>query len=1226
MRPFRSALQILLTVAILFTNAATAQQNNWDNADWRRDYIGTPSFRLVDDNKMAQLRQHALERKRRLQQISQNVQQQVAVVTQLQNKRKNKRQKKQALKSLTARDEQRKITLKAEYQEAKRKARRLTLEVQKAQQALPLANAELLQAQQNNTSAIAQVAAAKAEMQEARKALREIQLACRTTPTADCPKKIAESKKIAAAKQKVLAAARIVAQNSAAAVKTKAQHVSALNKEITTKQGKITAQQNQLAAIDRETLQIAQNMAARKIKIRNLNGEIAQLKSKIDIEKPKLIRLTERQQRAADVSAEATHRAREYRRRLISRVLLANNQGAIDGANAGNSDGRELSQQLGARYGTADGEQDGDQRGRLDGQQREHNAGHAAGLLEGAQRAVERGKIDGTALGRVQGNIAAAKKQGTSDGQNRAENSNAIQVGRQQGQAAGMERAIDSGREEGTKLGKKQAIAKYEDISLPTQEVKGKFFGTFSYRVPAYPGPTHDRYNTQAANNYRRKIVQMAYIDGYAFSYALNSRTSFADTIASNYSRPYNVANERAYRRALDIYYGESYTAGHTLGDSEAFDRDYPTQKAYYFAIAEKYYLENPETDSTEYTTTYSAVEAATYNTVYEEIRLEHYTTTEDATYRGNIAEQTEIFRAQRFATVEKVYREHPVLAFVKTGRQDAGINKIAANDHVYQPQEKVLHHLVVKNYGVKAAQNVVLKLNGVAFVLPAIAGQSAVTLLAAAQSKIPAQAPIGQKELYRYAIEAPLTAEATIQGRHYKNATAGLLATDKKALKVQYPLSLAGLKTAGDLIVGEDTPLTMTLQNNSKRAYHGPLEIILDVQANSQIIKQKFKNITTLSLAQSLKLDDAIALVKDPADYFQMVSFNGKIMKKGVTLGFLKAPFSIIAKEIYRERPQVPVLIVNSARSTIDLLDVIASSGGLENLSVLDLSLTQRNSQVLGQGLKNKTALVLAADSGSTVREMRSLLQKSENLALIFTDDHAQGLATFQEDEMAQDATTMDIAMAGYTDNSSSLKMLFTNPHRVTSLKDSTVAIQANLKNYRSFLPLAAKLIVAPAKLIADLSAQTNTSSYFAPATELMQNYHVLHARNMAEIMNINTAYDKSGQRGSRDTAYRRMISNDETLIVNQFKKTLGKQKKVSDDKLGITMAAINFAHTTRFAMATYKPFSRPMMSKIQDRVQGIMKIIEKNSHKPLKKKLGKKLYKKVVKAKGLHRPFFNP
>ena len=122
-----------------------------------------------------------------------------------------------------------------------------------------------------------------------------------------------------------------------------------------------------------------------------------------------------------------------------------------------------------------DGDRDGQDDGTSAGQDRDYNIGYGEGQVAGNLRAQEEGEKDGTRTGTIQGNIDAAEREGEEAGIIRANESDASQVGQQQGQVAGLDRAVRTGNTNGTRIGEDEGIAKYENTTLQDSNIDGSY-------------------------------------------------------------------------------------------------------------------------------------------------------------------------------------------------------------------------------------------------------------------------------------------------------------------------------------------------------------------------------------------------------------------------------------------------------------------------------------------------------------------------------------------------------------------------------------------------------------------------------------------------------------------------------------------------------------------------------------------------------------------------------
>ncbi|OUR97164.1 hypothetical protein A9Q84_12620 [Halobacteriovorax marinus] len=1183
----KTRLATSLSLALLFSISPTVLAN----PDWARSYVGNLSFRLTEDP--------GLQTKVQSVTIAQNEFTSItAKVTAQDNATKKLRDEHKAIKKKIRKlsDElTNSITKKGKLQQEKT-AKVATLpglqtEVDMAKAAVSQKDSVLKQSQ------------AKLVKQEQK--LAGLETSCAATPTAQCQKKIKRTKTAIAA-TKVTVKANQDALTTAKTFKaTKVANLKAANKVVT----KLT---KKIADLDTA-------ITTKNAQVQVLKTQETQKAAQVNIATTTLKTLKKKQDRKQVKLTDAKKLVKKYRDRLISRVLAVNKTGAQEGALDGEGDGRILSNRLGSYHGSRDGDFDGEVDGIREGKQRSHAAGYRTGQVDGSTRAEREGQEDGQIDGTEQGNIDAATRIGKVDGRERAQNSNAATLGNSQGETAGHQRAEDTGRRDGTKTGEAQAIQQFESKSLKPITLDGQFAGSFARIIPAYPTQHRGR-NFNPSASYNRKIVKQAFRDGYKRRYKRRQQATYEATI----SRVYNVIYDDNYNDSYDEFYNRPYPAhrqaGYDQGERAAYNRDYQGHYDNSYNDFRTQFSMSPNRNSNEFKVTYSRVENSTYESVFESIRSAHYRTAEVRTFEANIARQTELFRTSRHAAVSKIYNEKPVLKFISSSITDAGINGVAGRDGIFQPGETTVHDIVVKNFGKVAAKNVkVVMENGAKFVVPSIAAGSIVKVKGVAKSQV-ASAPAGRIDTKILTAYAPLSAEAKIQGRHYANPSQGKINVgDTKKNKIQFPFNLSRLNTAGTLIIGEANSLNVAMTNGSSRAYTGDIKISLEVNANTNIITKNFNPVTKIASKKTISLTDATLLINDESDIYTPLTFRARVSKKGVTLGYLNSPLTSMAKAPFIAKNGKPIVVVNSDASARDLVDLLATMGGLKGASVLDTSLPTRNRAPLANGVKGKTLLVLEK---AAIKSIDGMLNKSENTVMILIDELQNGYTGLKSIKTFRDAEAFNYDVAGVSKNT---KVIFANPMRVGGLKSAVPALIADINSYKKYLSLANLMKLSNDQILGKIESEVTKTNFFSADTAKRQLIQMANIRAIDEVMRINKHYKLSGEGLSRDKDIADLVKDDKSLLHNRLGKLV--DGKTRDKNVSLFLFAYDFYYTMRNALKHYDPIEDRIKFAVQNRMfgtlfsSGALKKVKK-SYKALKK-YDKKLYKKVTGLKGLHAPF---
>lgn len=1162
-----------MMLAVIAITAQLVAGNAMADQDWRRDYIGTPTFKLTDNPKLHKLKQRVKVLRAELDRLNQRVATKQSALEKLQ------KQRKKLSKEIS--------TLESQIVSALEKKQQLEAQ-------LPAQETAATNAQTAAQAAAQGERQAKKKLDQAKTKLTQAETACTAAPTPECQAKVDKLKKRVATLTTQHAAAAKGAADTKAAAQAAKKTVQQTKKKIADITAKNVTRTQQVTAKKAEVNTV-------KSKIQTTNNELKPLLGQVKIKTAEFKKVDQAR--------------RTLRQDLITRILRANQRGARMGRDSGQREGLELAQFRGRRFGETDGFRDGELVGTRDGQQASYDAGMRQGDLDGAARARREGEQNGTIEGTRQGNIDAGDREGTAAGTTRAQNSDAAQVGQRQGETDGFQRSVDTGNRVGTAKGESQGIKKYETNDLQLEDAFGPFAGSFRQEIPEFPRDFRQGRHWNPRPQAPGRLARLAHLDGYEVRYFQATRLTYDREIERYYVGHY----DQSYRTAYDDFSRRDYPAyrqdGYRTGEGRAFNRDYPGVYDSFFNQYRDQFSQNPDRNSAAYRDTYTSSERSAYANVYEQIRRASYNQHEEATFERNIAEQTEIYRAKRFAAVSAIYENNSVLKFVGSQIADGGIQEVAKLDGVFQPGEKTFNSVKIVNFGKKAAENVTVSVNGKSFKLPVVNARTKTTLKGVASATIAPQARIGSTFKSQLTLVQKLTAEKKIQGRHFVDANSGVLAVDTKNITVQYPLDLTGLASTSQLLINQKNKMNVTVTNRSKRAYNGPIEVKLTSNATSQVIKKGFNPVTKLT--SSTKLSDAEILVTDERDVYTPVTFSATITKNGVTLGRLSKVFNTMVKAPYREkRNDVPVVVVDADKNARDLLDVIALLGGVNKVSVLDISLNSLNRATLTNGLKGKTLLLVDNGRGSVVRPFGVTLEKSTNSVAIYVDHNRQSLKLALQTGAFKDAAQFPVEITGL----GQINMVFTNPLRASGVKANTPAIQASMQSFVNYLGFAELLKLGATKHVEKIKATMNGSNYFAPSKELSQLAETFNVMMLGEIANINMAYKLSGSTFNRDKNIAKRVVRDKTLYNNVLLKA--SDVSVSESALGIHLFAVNAIYTLHQAMNNYKPISKPFMGKVEGYVDDVRKDMEKNFKKKLRRKF-KTIYKKVYDNEGKFTPF---
>lgn len=953
----------------------------------------------------------------------------------------------------------------------------------------------------------------------------------------------------------------------------------------------------EIARLDGEIAEKSRQAGALKLESAPLNVRIDQIRNDFNLS----ARRTEDARQRMQI---AGRNQEQYRNDLIIAVKKINGEGARVGQSDGAMDGADLSAKTAYDRGTVDGRYDGQQQGTVDGQDRYYRRGAEQGDRDGSTRATFDGNRDGTNEGTINGNKSAGSREGRIAGIKRGDASNAAAVGTEQGKKAGMARAVSTGQADGRNIGESETTKKLESGELKSVNLNGSFAGSFQRRSPEYAGDFNGP-NYKPRINHSKEILAKAFADGYNFNYRQFARFEFQRRIDADYNQYYDENYRMAYDSAVSREYPAYYDQGRRDGDAQAYARTYPIVRAESYRVAFEKMDAGPARSSAEYKASYADSELFAFNQRYEDIRRANYDRLESEVFTANIAAQTEIYRQKRTAEVNAIYNNNAILEFVSSDMLDGGIKGVALLDGVFQPGETTNHNVVLRNFGFKAATNVSVQLEGgQAVKIPEVPARSLVIVKGAAQSSVTA----GLGSVYRSSLNviSPLVTNDAVEGRFYDKAANGLVKlADQKAVRVAYPLSLAGLSLESQLLKGSKNKLRMTLTNNSKREYKGELKIKLLANSQNAIITKEFSNVAAVQT--SVGLTDAEILVTSEEDVYRDLSISATVEQNGVLIGVLPQDFVTMAKAQYVEKAKLPVIVANTDRSLDTFVEALNAAGGTDKVSVLDLSLASLNAATIANGLSQKVVVLVDNSDSSNIKTLNSFLAKSKTSAFLLVDDSNLGLKNVKTMGSLKDAAGLLYGKR---------RMYFSNQHRAAEVVKSSSFMQSSVNALASDLVLSQKFIMSGAELIADLKVSMTPESFSTP-NETMK---IFSLRSLSEVANINAAYDESGGIFSRDKKWAKMIEEDGTLFHNQMK--AASSGGVVTSKLPMILSAIALKDTVTTAMSASADLSDVMKLKIKNATNEVLENMEDSFKKSLKKDFGA-LYNKAYDNARVHRPF---
>lgn len=901
----------------------------------------------------------------------------------------------------------------------------------------------------------------------------------------------------------------------------------------------------------------------------------------------------------------AARNQKQYREELIVAVKKINNEGARVGQSDGAMDGADLSAKMAYDRGNIDGRYDGQQQGTVDGQDRFYRRGAEQGERDGAARAAIDGHRDGTNEGTINGNKSAGAREGRIAGIKRGDASNAAAVGTDQGKKAGMARAVSTGQADGRKIGEGETTKKLESGELKTINLNGAFAGSFQRRTPDYPGDFNGA-NFKPRINHSKEIMVKAFADGYVHNYRQFTRFEFQRRIDTDYNHIYDAGYRESYDIAVSRDYPAYYDQGRRDADARAYSRDYPVVKAESYRIAFEKLDSSPNRSSAEFKAVYADSELFAYNQRYEDIRRANYDRVESEVFASNIAAQTEIYRQKRSAEVTAIYANNPILEFVSSDMLDGGIKGVAMLDGVFQPGETTNHNVVIRNFGSKAAANVVVKLeNGQGVKLPEIPARSLVIVKGAAQGSV--NVSLGNVFRSALRVTSPLLTSDSVEARFYDQANGSILKlADEKAVRASYPLALNSLALESQLLKGVKNRLKLSISNNSKREYKGELKIKLLANSQNAIITKGFNSLS--SILGTVSLSDAEMLVDSEQDIYRDLSISASIEQNGVQIGVLSQDLMTMAKAQFADKGKLPIIIANTNTNLDVFLNTLEALGGSDKVAILDLSLANLNQATIASGLSQKVLVVADDATGSTVKTLNSFIAKSKSSAFVLVDDSSAGLKNVKTLASLKDASSLLLEKR---------RILFTNPHRAEGVVKSSSIMQTNVGGVAADMQLAQMLTLGAQEMLALLKTSVTPANFGTP-NDTIKLYSL---KAMSEVLAINAAYDESGGIFSRDKKWAKMIEDDKSLFHNQMKAAVSGGVVVS--KLPLILSAIAMKDTLSKAMSREDTISDLMKQKIQNATNDVLDDMEDSFEKSLKKDF-KETYTKAYAKAAVHRPFY--
>ena len=957
---------------------------SWDwKTHWSERYYGTPSFHLRDDRELNMAIDRTQEKKRRLDHAARELH---PLRRELKRKRKRKNDARRDLQNAEKAMER----LKNQIQQAQNNVPKLRKQLDEVAQTLK--DLEQLKAkelgilkhvQDQIDEMPSKIAAAETRIQQA---MQNCQSGGKTSEQCQSDTQVVNAKNFLDSLKKKEVALDKHVQNIQKTLRRVERDTAYYKGE----QQRVKQQLGQAQKL----VQNGQNQLKQKRKEKqDLKARLERLQSQIKNLKADMRPLQERFRRRERALRQAKRETREIRRNLIDLVLERNSQGYQRGRDQGAQEGTDLAMDLGTEYGGKDGVDEGKTQGTLDGQQREYNKGYAQGEITGENEGKVQGQADGKVLGRKQGNQLAGEREGAVEGIKKAQKSNATTVGQKQGTQDGMERAQADGKRQGEPVGQRQAIEQYEAKDLESTTLNGDFAGTFEGQIPDYPGV--DPPNSGQCQRPFRELARMACMDGFEDGYYPQAQAAYHRNIGNMYNSAYNRAYGRAYQQAMNFYYEQSYTTGKQQGNLDKFEQVYPQVKESFRVEIKAKFSANPERQSADFSNAFQAASESSYQQKYDEIRAEAFAKATKQAYQDNIEDQIARSTQARFRQVAAIYKNYPVLRYVRSQISDGGIAGVAANDGVYQPDERILHNITLSNYGHRKASGVVVRSSsGEKVTLPDIPPRSTVTVKGAAISQV--KTDVGSAGENKIVLSKVLKSqEPAIEGRHfYDLATGQINAQDIKSFSVSYPLVVSSVSITGDLLLGQETGYRVVVENRSKRPYFGPIEVRMDTSLGQGVLTSALADITHLETQQTL--EQGRLLVERENNALQELSFNATLVKNGVVLGQIQGAGPKLVQIQYKDRGDKLVVMGDARQDPNSLLDTLAQWGGVEQVSILDVALDQ-DALIKSGALAQKTVFLTGQELGERMQTaLEQMVQSSTGLAIVLApyQDYASTLA----------------------------------------------------------------------------------------------------------------------------------------------------------------------------------------------------------------------------------------
>ncbi len=670
---------------------------------------------------------------------------------------------------------------------------------------------------------------------------------------------------------------------------------------------------------------------------------------------------------------------KSYKQQLITKILRLNKKGAEIGRKDGRFDGRNEATRVGIAYGQKDGLEQGYITGEQLGIAREEQLGLEDGSLEGSKQGNKDGSHKGEIEGTIAGNVAVAIVEASKKAKVDATGSNASARGAALGRDAGKKEAIEDGQTIGSKQGIQKSIKKNEEKVLKNTTINGTFAGAFSGEIPDLPagfrGPSF-RPKGQA----RKPILRKARRAGYVHTYKKSSRRAYNKNIEREYSINFDQAFSSAKAEAMSVFYQVAYDNSYKNAFDSSYKQSFDSSYASLFRQFENQFLARPNRVAPEFKKQFNETYLEVFEELAGEILKAAFDKAKAEVYDSMISSEIQKNENKSFQETENVYASNPVLKYEKSTYYDGGINNVGKADDVYQPGEEVIQNVIIKNFGGKTAQNVMLKMNGEISKI-SIPAKSIVTIKGASKTKISKLKSIGEIEKVQTELSLDLSSNNSIVSKHFENASSGLIAMEQTNLMIQNPLKISTPQVESALKTGANN-LILKVSNISSKPYSGDLELSVDGIHN---FKKNIKlSVSNLSGEKVLNIG---SLVIDKSEGLKSMSLNAKILKNNVLLGMSEKSSSKLVHIPFTASDSNIVVAVSPSTQSDLALDVISELGGLSEVSVLDTEYAP-NSKFLSKPLSNKAIILLGAND-----KMRQIVKTSENVSLISVSQNLESV-----------------------------------------------------------------------------------------------------------------------------------------------------------------------------------------------------------------------------------------